>query len=164
MRNVSALTLGLALIALGGCAPQSESIPEETLAAWEKAYNAGDAAGIAAIYTADATVMAPGLPAIKGRDAIEKFMQDGFAQGATQISIATDESFVRGDTSVRRGTYRVTASDGAQVEAGKYVEIWKKDGGKWELSMDIWNSDAPPPAPAAAPAEAPAETPAPSAS
>lgn len=164
MRNVSALLLSLALIAVAGCAPRSEDIPEDVIAGWEKAYNNGDAAGVAAIYSEDAILMAPNAPAVQGRAAIAQFMQEGMAQGPSLISIKTDESFTRGDDGVRRGTYRVTTKEGQEIEVGKYVELWKKNAGKWELRVDIWNADAPPAAPAAAPAEAPAETPAPSGS
>jgi uncharacterized protein (TIGR02246 family) len=160
MRNVSAFWLTLALFAVAGCAPRSEPIPEETMAAWEKAYNNGDAAGVAAVYSENGIVMAPNTPVVQGRAAIEKFMQDGMAQGPSMISIKTDESYTHGDDGVRRGTYRVTTKDGQEIEVGKFVELWKKNGDKWELRVDIWNTDAPPPAPAATPA-APAETPAP---
>ena len=159
MRTVSALFLSLALIALAGCAPGSGTLPEETMAAWEQAYNNGDAAGVAAVYSEDALVMAPNTPVIQGRAAIEKFMTDGFAQGPSMISIKTDESVTHGDDGVRRGTYRVTTKEGQEIEVGKFVEIWKKNAGKWELRVDIWNTDAPPPTPAA-----PAETPPPAAS
>lgn len=164
MQNVPALFLSLALMSVAGCAPRSEDIPEDVIAAWEKAYNNGDAAGVAAIYSEDAVLMPPNAPAMQGRAAIARYMQDGMAEGPSLISIKTDESFTRGDDGVRRGTYRVTTQEGQELEVGKYVELWKKNAGKWELRVDIWNADAPPPAPAAAPAETQAETPAPSAS
>lgn len=161
MKNVPALGLCLALIAIAGCAPRSEDIPEETVAAWEKAFNNADAAGVAAIYAEDAILMPPNAPAVQGRAAIAKFMQDGFGENPPQISIKTDESFTRGDTGVRRGSFRVTSKDGRELDVGKYVEVWKKNGNTWELHVDIWNSDAPPPAPASATPEATADTSAP---
>jgi len=158
MKNVPALILGVLVLALAGCQPRGGNIPEEALGAWEKAFNAGDAAGVAAVYAENATVMPPNVPAIKGRAAIEKFMSEGFAQApGAKMSIASDEMFTSGGTGIRRGTYRVTGSDGTELEKGKYVEIWKKTGNKWELCIDIWNTDAPP-APPAAPAATTPET------
>lgn len=151
MRNAFAFVLGLALLAVAGCAPRPEDIPEEVIAAWEKAYNNGDAAGVAAIYSEDAILMPPNSPALKGREAIDRYMRAGMAQGPSLISIKTEESSTHGDTGVRRGTYRVTTKEGQELEAGKYLEIWKKNDGKWQLRLDIWNADAPA-----------AETPAPS--
>lgn len=117
MKNVPALILGVLVLALAGCQPRGGNIPEAALGAWEKAFNADDAAGVAAVYAENATVMPPNAPAIKGRAAIENFMSDGFAQApGAKISIASDEMFTSGGTGIRRGTYRVTGSDGTELE------------------------------------------------
>jgi ketosteroid isomerase-like protein len=37
-------------------------------------------------------------------------------------------------------------SDGKKFnDKGKYIVVYKKDGDKWKLYRDIWNSDNPPP-------------------
>jgi uncharacterized protein (TIGR02246 family) len=153
MKNLPALILTVFVLALAGC-EQPSSIPEATLGAWEKAFNAGDAAAIAAVYTEDATLMPPGLPTMKGRAAIEQYMREGFAQGVAKVALTTDEMFTMGDAAVRRGAYRVSAADGNEIEAGKYVEIWRRVGNEWQICIDIWNADTAPPPPA--PPEPPA--------
>jgi hypothetical protein len=50
--------------------------------AWHKAYNAGDAAAVAALYMKDATVMAPGAEAATGTKAIRSLFAADIAQGA----------------------------------------------------------------------------------
>jgi len=145
----------LALLALAACSTRTETIPEPTLAAWEIGFNAGDAPAVAAVYAEDAILMPPGAPALKGRGQIEKYMQNGFAQGPAKIALTTDDLTVKAGTGVKRGTYVISAPDGTEIEKGKYLEIWKKDGEHWLMSVDIWNTDAPPPPPAPLAPDAP---------
>ena len=32
---------------------------------------------------------------------------------------------------------------GAVLDSGKYVAIWKNEGGQWRLHRHIWNSNTP---------------------
>ena len=149
---VLAAALGLAACGQGG----GGSLPDDVTGAWEVAFNKGDAAGIAAIYADDARLMPPNHALINGREAIQEYMKEGFG-GASgmQMSIKADESVVMGPQAYRRGTYRITGADGAELEVGKYVEVWKKAGENWQIAIDIWNTDtaaAPAPAPGAEPA------------
>jgi ketosteroid isomerase-like protein len=50
--------------------------------AWQKAYNAGDAAALTALYTKDAKVMAPGAEAASGTKAIQAMFTADVDQGA----------------------------------------------------------------------------------
>ena len=115
MKNVSALALGLALLVLAACQPAGQTLPEERLTAFEKAFNAGDAASIAAFYAEDATLMPPNAPAVKGRAAIEQYMREALAQGPTRFSVATDENFTSGGAGIHRGTFRVTTPEGQEI-------------------------------------------------
>jgi ketosteroid isomerase-like protein len=31
------------------------------------------------------------------------------------------------------------------MDRGKYIVVWKDEGGKWKLHRDIWNSSLPAP-------------------
>jgi hypothetical protein len=59
------------------------------------------------------------------------------------------------------GTYKATVK-GAVVEAGKFLSVSRKKGGKWLYIRDTWNVDAPPapPTPPAPPKAATAPAPA----
>lgn len=131
---------------------------------WEKAYNAGDAKGVAAQYADDAVLLAPGASPVSGRAAIQGFftkeIADAKAAGASfAINPKTDVG-VSGNMGWESGTYKATAK-GAVVETGKFLSVSRKQGGKWLYIRDTWNADAPvaPAVPAAAPA--PAAPPAP---
>ena len=74
-----------------------------------------------------------------------------------------DEVKVVGDMAWHSGGYFIMDKAGKPVDAGKFLEVWEKKGGKWRIVRDMWNSNgamaAAPAAPAAAPAPAPATAP-----
>ena len=51
---------------------------------------------------------------------------------------------VSGDLAYEAGTFTVTDANGAVVDAGKYIGVFEKRGGKWLYIRDTWNSDNPP--------------------
>lgn len=159
VHSKSWLALGLtALIGAAHAAAPSTAADEAAIRAqsvsWAKAYNAGDAAGVAAQYAEDALLLPPGSPGVKGRAAIQAFFVKDTANTKAagvvfNLSSATDVG-VSGDMGWESGTYTATIK-GAVVESGKFLSVSRKAGGKWHYIRDTWNADA---APAAAPAEA----------
>jgi uncharacterized protein (TIGR02246 family) len=127
---------------------------------WEKAYNGGDAKGVAAQYAEDALLLPPGAPGVRGRAAIlDFFTKDVAASKAAGVVFVIDpktEVGVSGAMGWESGTYKVTVK-GAVVETGKFLSVSRKKNGKWLYIRDTWNSDAPPApaAPSAAPASPP---------
>jgi uncharacterized protein (TIGR02246 family) len=150
-----------ALASVAHAAPKNAdeaAIRGQTIA-WEKAYNGGDAKGVAALYTEDALLLPPGAPAVRGRAAIMTFftkdIADSKAGGVTFVINYPTEVGVSGNTGWESGTYKATVK-GAVVETGKFLSVSQKKGGKWLYVRDTWNADAPPaPPPAPAPAAAP---------
>ena len=60
---------------------------EKAIAAWEKAFNAKDAAAIANLYTDDASLLPPGSPLIKGRKNIQGFWQSFINEGGSDAKL-----------------------------------------------------------------------------
>ena len=127
-------------------------------ARWEKAYNAGDAKALAALYAEDARLLPPGAPGASGRAAILEYFTKDVAGSQTAGAILvldhkTDVG-VSGNIGWESGTYKAMVK-GAVVETGKFLSVSRKRNGKWLYIRDIWNADAtpgpgaPPPAPAA---------------
>jgi uncharacterized protein (TIGR02246 family) len=138
----------LALVA-GAAAVSSAEDVRTAIEANSKAFTAavarGDAAAIAALYTSTAQVLPPGGQAAQGRDAIQKAFQGMIDTGATNLTLSTLEVEAHGDTAHEVGTWALRGKDGAAVDNGKYIVIWKREGGQWRLHRDIWNSSTPPP-------------------
>ncbi|MEP6610108.1 MAG: nuclear transport factor 2 family protein [Burkholderiaceae bacterium] len=131
--------------------------------AWFKAYNAGNADAVAALYADDAVIMPPGSSPVSGHAAIKQFLvKDSAGSKSAGVSLAQgklNDVGIKDDMAWHSGTYSVMKG-GAAVDTGSYMEVLRKKGGKWLIVRDIWNSSTPPPASAAAPTPPPAPAPA----
>ena len=162
------IALGAAwLIAAAGlvhaASPDEAAIRAQTTA-WEKAFAAGDAKALAALYAEDAVLAPPGAPPVNGRAAIQEFFTKDVAgakaAGASFVLNPKTDVGVSGSMGWESGTYKVMVK-GAVVETGKFLSVSRKKDGKWLYIRDTWNADAPPAPPAPPPAAAPAPAPAP---
>jgi uncharacterized protein (TIGR02246 family) len=104
----------------------------------------GDAAAVAALYSADAKVLPPESEIIEGRQAIQKFWQGLIDAGVTEMTLQTQEVQAHGDTAYEVGKYTLTLK-GEKPDSGKFVVVWKRENGHWKLHRDIWNTSVPAP-------------------
>lgn len=105
--------------------------------AFQAAFNASDAAAVAALYTEDAVALPPGGPMVRGREAIQEMWQGALDGGLADLALMPGEIEVTGDTAWEMSTMSGMLSD--EPISGKYVVVWKKDGDTWLLHRDIWN-------------------------
>jgi ketosteroid isomerase-like protein len=148
-----------AVLALGGSAFAADTAADvkamhDVDMAWLKAYTAADGDALAALYDENALLMPPGAPAAHGRAAIRAFLaEDSAASQKAGVAFhlgGKPDGGVSGDMGWVSGTYTVTDKSGKVVEAGKYLSVSKKEGGKWLYIRDTWNSDGAAPAEPAA--------------
>jgi uncharacterized protein (TIGR02246 family) len=137
-----ALSLPLPALAQDSSADLRAQI-QQMSEAWDKAYNAGDAAAVAALYTKDATVMAPGAEAASGTKAIRSLFAAEIAQGAKNTWTPKDVVGF-GDYALETGGWVATSADGKHLDHGPYLTFYKKADGAWKIYRDIWNSSIPP--------------------
>jgi uncharacterized protein (TIGR02246 family) len=116
-------------------------------AKWMEAFNGGDAAGTAVLYTDTATLMPPTSDMIQGRQGIQDFWQAGIEGGLKDVSLTTVEVQASGNTAYEIGKFSLTAQPKGQdpmMVSGKYVVVWQRQSdGSWKLHVDIWNSSMP---------------------
>jgi uncharacterized protein (TIGR02246 family) len=107
---------------------------------WIEFFNKGDFAGIASLYTDDATALPPGSPMVKGNTAIGA-MWKAFGEQVADPKLATLDVKALGSTAAREiGTFSLTTKGPSPKEVmGKYVVVWEKAGSDWKLATDIWN-------------------------
>jgi uncharacterized protein (TIGR02246 family) len=115
--------------------------------AFVAAANAGDAAGVAAVYADDGAVLAPNLPPQKGRDAIRAFWGGFFDAYTVRFEVVSDTIEGRGDLAYNKGHYRFTAVPKATnvpgvADEGKFIEILRRQpDGSWKYVLDMYSSN-----------------------
>jgi uncharacterized protein (TIGR02246 family) len=107
------------------------------------AYNRGDAAGVAAFYTTDGQLLPTNSEIVQGHEPIAGFWQFVMGLGIKTVDLASSELDVQGETAVEIGQYTLGGADGTTIDQGKYLVVWKNDGGNWKLHRDIWNTSRP---------------------
>lgn len=145
------IIFAIALGTLTGCAPPAADTSADlaTLKAdvldWIAAYNAGDADAVAALHAEDGVVMAPGAAAAVGRAAIRDFIAADIAsskaQGLTFTADESSDAAVDGNTGWTSGAFAVADASGNTVATGKYLSVYERINGEWQIVRDIWNSD-----------------------
>ena len=116
---------------------------------WAAAVASRDVDKIVSYWTDDAIVLAPGAPALVGKQAIREFVAQSLQLPGFSIGWEANQAVVSaaGDMAYTVGTNRVTMPDanGTPVTTlGKAVTVWRKEpNGTWRCVVDIWNADPP---------------------
>ncbi|MCP4326924.1 MAG: DUF4440 domain-containing protein [Alphaproteobacteria bacterium] len=120
-----------------------KKVLEDFDAAYNKAFNEGDAAGCAAFFSEDILLMAPDQPMTRGKKAFEETYQsrmDTSSDGTHTNELV--EYGVDGDLAYQVGTFAITDTDPS--EQGKFVNVLKRQAdGTWKVAVSIFNSDRP---------------------
>ena len=119
---------------------------KEAIAAWDKAWNAGNCELLASFYTADAIAMPPNAPATKGKDLAS--CRKDFDQFREENHSLVQDDRICGSLGVARGTQEATSTPKAGGHSVRDKEKWivvyerQPDGG-WKVLWEIFNSDLP---------------------
>lgn len=142
MKSIAGALVALLMLSSAVHAGSDSEAIEAANRSWEAAYNSGDAAGLAALYTSDGALLPPGGTRVEGRQAITDFWAGAMASGLANVRLETVELEVLGDFATNVGNLAATvpAEDGSTVPVtGKFIVVWKRDGDTWRLHRDIWN-------------------------
>ncbi|HEU4697753.1 MAG TPA: SgcJ/EcaC family oxidoreductase [Gemmatimonadales bacterium] len=118
---------------------------------WVAAVAARDTAYIARVYAADAVALPPNADKAEGRAAIAKTWAAMATAPGVKLTFepATIDFSRAGDLAYETGTYTYEQDNpkgGDKIrDHGKYVVVWAKQDGRWQVMRDIWNSDVPMP-------------------
>ena len=153
---LSLLVLTLAVSFLVSCAttppPPQDTTAEDMnaiKAASEQfvdAFNRGDAAALAALFTEEGYLLPPNSPMIVGSAAIQAHFQAVLDAGVGDLQATTIELHVSGDMGHDVGKYTLTIQpeEGEAIsDNGKFVTVWKRQNGTWKIDVDIFNSSLP---------------------
>ena len=113
---------------------------------FEAAFNGKDPEKVAAFYPAESVLMPPNAPTIRGRDGIRDFYKELYAQGGTDLEMETKDVRGHGTMAYEAGGYSINrrpATGNPTRDRGKYMLIWRNQGGTWTIEYTIWSSDLP---------------------
>jgi ketosteroid isomerase-like protein len=113
-------------------------------AAFASAMKAGDSVGVAAVYTSDAILMPANMPAFKGHNEILSFAGEAVRANMGTFKLESTEVYGNDEMLQEVGVYTISDDKGTAVDKGKYIVLWKKEGGRWKMFRDVFNSDNPP--------------------
>lgn len=121
---------------------------------WNEDWGSKDADKLAAHYADDAVLMAPGMAAVSGKEAIRKALAEMVADPKLSLQFQASKVEVSGDLGFTQGSYTYTATDSTTRKPvndhGSYVTTYRRGtDGAWKAVADIASSELPPaPAPA----------------
>jgi ketosteroid isomerase-like protein len=157
--RIAPLPTLLILLAAGCQPPAEEAAPARTAeqaaadieavkTSWVEMANAGDAAGVAALFTDDAVYVDPYGAVHQGRTAIEAYYTETFTR-SSGWELQIEGSMVAGGMVAGYGTWSATpmAPEGAAPMNGRWqnVSVYQPDG-SLEISLSLAMLPAEPPA------------------
>ena len=95
---------------------------------------------VAAIYTKDATIYAPGAPPVTGQKAIASFWHTAAIRGMKSIELQLIDLSISGDQLTARGKYVMSNQQIEIIDIGKFIALYRKENNKWHLQTDMFNS------------------------
>jgi ketosteroid isomerase-like protein len=111
---------------------------------YSKRFITNDTAFFIDRYCKDAEVYSPAMPAVKGRDAVQKFFFGDGSNKETVIELPEGNIYGSADLVAEEGAYNFPDGKGGSFDKGKFIALWKQEDGKWKLYREIWNTDIPP--------------------
>lgn len=110
---------------------------------WNKAFNAGEAAAVAGLYTTDATVLPHTHDVVQGVDAIRDFWKSVIEAGFKNHSINLIDVYAQGDLVVEIAKWQAEGpgeGGSRQSFGGSLVNVFERQGdGSWRCRVHIWN-------------------------
>ena len=156
MKTIVSLLLVLALVPLAACAPKVNDPADiqavtQTVEAFAKAMNAGDAETLVAMMT-DKTIYADNhFPVAVGKAAVQAMYTAQFGMFNTEFQAPVAEVRVAGDTAVCRGTWKIKLTPKTEgmapiTDSGSWMALAARQAdGSWKWDWLVPNSDQPMP-------------------
>jgi ketosteroid isomerase-like protein/ribosomal protein L40E len=111
---------------------------------WALACNNKQLDDLVDLYGADAVVLRPNVPAMRGAAAIREFFCAALDSGLGEVELQPLRVEVFGDVAYEAGRCKMlvpVAVSKRREERGKYLMIFARQGGDWKIIADCWSSD-----------------------
>ena len=134
--------IAVAMLAPPALAQDLRSTVEAGNAEWNQAFNKGDAAAVAKLYTSDAKLLPPADKIVSGDKEILAFWRSLIDAGVTDHKIETIQIEEAGDTAVMAGKWQAMGKDAqgkAAIFKGNVMKVLERQGDTWKTSLHTWN-------------------------
>lgn len=120
---------------------QGEASITQSNRRYMKAFKAADSVEVSNSFSKEAKLMIADTPAIEGRDEIMEYFASIMRKGIRSFDLKSKN--IWGDSSIlaEEGTYEMSDSNDRTVDKGKYIVLWKPEGGNWKMYRDTYTSD-----------------------
>src|SRR6202023_3034817 len=131
--------LGLLVVlasSLSAYAQDAKKTADDFATKWVAAYDAGDAAALAGMFTQDGVFNAPSGAVVKGREAIEKALAGRMKAGWTKETVTTNDAGAAGNAIWAAGDYALIGSGevAGKQTGGHFGWVIVRDGDAWHVA------------------------------
>ncbi len=111
---------------------------------WALACNTTHLDDLAELYAADALLLRPNVPPVRGTASIREFLFSVLDAGLGEVELDPLRVDVFGDVACEAGRCKMlvpTATGKRREERGKYMVVLTRQAGDWKIIADCWSSD-----------------------
>jgi ketosteroid isomerase-like protein len=123
---------------------RAEAAVRKVIQDWALACNNKQLDDLVDLYAADALVLRPNVPAVRGAAAIREFFFAALDSGLGEVELEPMRTEVFGDLAYEAGRCKMlvpVAVSKRREERGKYLVIFARQSGEWKAIADCWSSD-----------------------
>lgn len=111
---------------------------------WVSACNTKNLDDLVDLYLADAIVLRPNVPPIRGTSSIREFFFSVLDAGLGEVELETLRVELVGDVAYEAGRCKMlvpVVMGKRREERGKYLIVLTRQAGEWKIVSDCWSSD-----------------------
>jgi ketosteroid isomerase-like protein len=111
------------------------------------AFNKQDIDSVLSFYAADAVMLGPDHPGVKGKAAIRELLKSMIHTGYSSLMLGRNSMAHLGDLAVDIGYYTANTAGrerevGKREENGKYVTAWRRQpNGEFLITVTVWSTN-----------------------
>ena len=147
LRNLGTMAVltaaGVAMTSLPGFAQSVEEEVTAAYAAWDEAFNSGEAANVAAFYTEDAIFLPASHDVINGPDGVTAFFGPLFDMGVTGHKLELIEAREAGDAVIAAANWNAAGKDAEGADqpwGGVATHVFERqEDGSLKLVLHTFN-------------------------
>ena len=135
------ILIGVAMLAPAALAQDLRSTIEAANTEWNQAFNKGDAAAVAKLYTSDAKLLPPADKVVSGEE-IQTFWKTAIDRGTANYRIEIIQIEDAGDKAVMAGRWQATGKykkGSPAIYKGSVMKVLNRQGNTWKTSLHTWN-------------------------